>query len=294
MKKKATIGTIQYAFHVNASNYGILLAKSTLDREFSLHRHDFYEFEIVVSGEVTHSLIGWEERLVRGDFHCLGPDTPHSVIAERREGMIYNISVFLPDAPPALRAAVESFTFPCHGHLPEEVLQRLEGLYDILFLDARAHVPYEEEKVSSLAVYILKVLAEYAAFFDGGATAAHRQPHVQAALAIVRERYATDLTLSDVAAMLGLSTGYLSSLFTKELGIGFKDYLSAVRVRHAMRLLASTDDGVTEIALASGFGSFSSFERAFGRIAGMTPRDYRRHAATGLRIEQGTRTLDAT
>lgn len=267
---------VKYAFHVNASNYGILLAKSTLDRDFPLHHHDFYEFEIVVSGEITHTVDGREERLARGDFHCLAPEMPHGLMAERREGMIYNISVFLPDAPPAVREAVSSFVFPCYGRLPAEELSVVEGLYDILFRDARSHAPHERERVSSLVVYILTVLAEHAVLFGEGVTAARIQPHVQAAMTFIRERYAAELTLTDVAAALGLSEGYLSMLFAKELGVGFKEYLNAIRVRHAMQLLASTDRSVTEIALASGFGSFSTFERRFSRIAEMTPREYRR------------------
>lgn len=276
--KTSGVRTIKYAFHCNAGDYGILLAKSALTRNFSLHTHDFYEFEIVVRGEVLHTISAQGEHLTRGDFHCLAPDTLHSVEAASTDGLIYNISVYLPDAPPSVRDALAAFAFPCRGKLPEEVLLRLEGLYDLLFSDARAHVPHEKEKVSALAVYILTALSEHAVFFGGNVTAAHIMPHVQRAMAIVRERYAEDLRLCDVAAVLGLSEGYLSSIFASELGVGFKEYLRTVRIRHAMQMLATTDESVTAIALASGFGSFSNFERSFSRACGVTPREYRRHA----------------
>ena len=112
-------------------------------------------------------------------------------------------------------------------------------------------------------------------------TASHIMPHVQSAMAIVRERYAEELSLSDVADMLGLSAGYLSALFTRALGVGFKEYLRTVRIRHAMQLLAASEDSVTAIAMASGFGSFSNFERTFAKTCGVTPREYRRRLRGG-------------
>ena len=277
-KKQSAVRTIKYAFHCNAGDYGILLAKSAMTRNFPLHTHDFYEFEIVVHGEVLHTISEQGEHLVRGDFHCLAPDTLHSIEGKSADGLIYNISVYLPDAPPAVRDALAAFAFPCRGKLPEDVLSRLEGLYDLLFADARSHAPHEREKVSSLVVYILTALSEHAVFFGGNVTAAHIMPHVQSAMAIVRERYAEDIHLCDVAAALGLSDGYLSSIFASELGVGFKEYLRTVRIRHAMQMLAATDESVTAIALASGFGSFSNFERSFSKMCGATPREYRRHA----------------
>lgn len=276
--KSTDIRTIKYAFHCNAGDYGILLAKSALTRSFPLHTHDFYEFEIVVRGEVLHTISEQGEHLLRGDFHCLAPDTLHSIEAVSTDGLIYNISVYLPDAPQSVRDALSAFAFPCRGKLPEDMLSRLEGLYDLLFSDARAHATHEREKVSTLVVYILTALSEHAVFFGSDVTAAHIMPHVQRAMAIVRERYAEDLRLSDVASALGLSEGYLSAIFASELGVGFKEYLRTVRLRHAMQMLAATDESITTIAMASGFGSFSNFERSFSKMCGATPREYRRHA----------------
>ena len=164
-EKCSSIRTIKYAFHCNAGEYGILLAKSAMTRDFPMHTHDFFEFEIVVSGEILHTIAEQGECLIRGDFHCLAPDTLHSIASASKDGMIYNISVYLPDAPQAVRDTLSAFSFPCRGKLPEETLRRLEGLYDLLFSDARSHVLHEREKVSSLVVYILTSLSEHAVFF---------------------------------------------------------------------------------------------------------------------------------
>ena len=45
-----------------------------------------------------------------------------------------------------------------------------------------------------------------------------------------------------------------------------------------LALLATTDISVTDIAFAVGFGSFCAFSRAFRRLCGMTPTEFRKFA----------------
>ena len=51
--------------------------------------------------------------------------------------------------------------------------------------------------------------------------------------------------------------------------------MNRYRVQHACRLLRSTGDSITAIALQSGFSTIRNFNRAFREETGMTPREYR-------------------
>jgi AraC-like DNA-binding protein len=192
------------------------------------------------------------------------------------EALIYNISVQATEAAESLRETVGRFSFPSAGRLSEEALSSLVAVYDILLQEARAGGEDVALRVSALCNYILLLLL-------GAVNRSLLPPvpkgamqYVLAATAIVREEYQRDLRLGEVADRLGLSSGYLSSIISECLGATFKEYLAATRVRRAMALLAGTADTVTEIAFASGFGSFSAFERVFSKLCGMTPREYRR------------------
>jgi transcriptional regulator GlxA family with amidase domain len=59
-------------------------------------------------------------------------------------------------------------------------------------------------------------------------------------------------------------------------GRGLWDFLVELRIDHAAALLRETTDGVTQIAMESGFGSLSSFNRHFQKRHRCAPRDYRR------------------
>jgi len=64
------------------------------------------------------------------------------------------------------------------------------------------------------------------------------------------------------------------------LGVSPHQYLVRARLRNAARLLVETDAAVTSIAYESGFADLSNFMRSFRRVAGATPREFRKAART--------------
>lgn len=98
---------------------------------------------------------------------------------------------------------------------------------------------------------------------------------IQQAMRYIKIHFAEPLTLADVAKSVHLSESYFSSLFKKGCGSSFREYLNAVRVEEAKRLLDLMQQSVTEIALAVGFESQSYFSKVFRAVTGMTPKEYR-------------------
>ena len=88
-----------------------------------------------------------------------------------------------------------------------------------------------------------------------------------------------DVSLGEVARAVNVSANYFSELFKKATGINFVDYVSRVRVEKTKHLLLDQNRQITEIAFDVGFKSLSQFNRTFRRHAGMSPREYREHAA---------------
>lgn len=84
-----------------------------------------------------------------------------------------------------------------------------------------------------------------------------------------------ELSLEAVARHVGLSRTYLSSLFEKETGTGYSEYLNGLRIREARRLLKTSSLKIYEIGERCGFNSVEYFSRLFRRVVGMTPAAYR-------------------
>ncbi len=83
-----------------------------------------------------------------------------------------------------------------------------------------------------------------------------------------------DLSLKSAASYVNLSPTYFCSLFKKETGMNFSDYLSNVRIEKAKILLEQTSKAVSEIAFEVGFGDYRYFGQIFKKLTGETPREY--------------------
>ena len=86
------------------------------------------------------------------------------------------------------------------------------------------------------------------------------------------------LRINDLADLVSLSPGYLSSLFKTETGRSFTDYVLDRRIAAAEDLLRYSDHSLAEISDMTGFSSQSYFIHCFREQTGVTPREYRLRA----------------
>ena len=95
--------------------------------------------------------------------------------------------------------------------------------------------------------------------------------------------HAEPLTLSGLAALVGLSKFHLVRAFRSAYGDTPMRYLSRRRIAHAQDLLRHANLTVTEICMLVGFSSLGSFSAKFTELVGESPVAYRaRHAGDGL------------
>lgn len=99
---------------------------------------------------------------------------------------------------------------------------------------------------------------------------------VELAKEYVEEHYYENLMLSDAAQRVGVSAGYLSTLFQKQLSKGFVDYLNEVRIEHACAYLQQNYLKTYEIAYKIGFRDEKYFSKVFKKVKGMSPSEYRK------------------
>lgn len=92
--------------------------------------------------------------------------------------------------------------------------------------------------------------------------------------------YATPITVQDVADFVGLSRSQLFRVFMSCEGVSPKQVLTALRLRHACRLLTDTDMSVDEIARQAGLASAQRLGVLFREKLDATPGEYRKNAGT--------------
>ncbi|MGM9630465.1 response regulator transcription factor [Butyricicoccus sp.] len=92
----------------------------------------------------------------------------------------------------------------------------------------------------------------------------------------IQEHYRENISLTDAANAVHLTTTYLSFVFHKETDITFSEYLQSCRINHAKELLERTNERVREIGALVGYNDNRHFSRIFKKTTGMTPQEYRK------------------
>lgn len=92
---------------------------------------------------------------------------------------------------------------------------------------------------------------------------------------IIDHRYEEDISLESISDELNYNPNYISSIFKKETGITFSDYLLDIRFDKAKELLIETDLTVKEIAERLKYSNSQNFIRSFKKRESTTPGKFR-------------------
>ena len=101
-------------------------------------------------------------------------------------------------------------------------------------------------------------------------------PEVAKALSFIWRHFGDPIGVEDVVTVTAMSRCSLYHAFETYLGRTMRDEIERKRVEHARKLLSTTTDKVSHIARQSGFASGEQFCRAFARVTGATPREFRK------------------
>ncbi|MFW6234852.1 MAG: helix-turn-helix domain-containing protein, partial [Spirochaetota bacterium] len=92
----------------------------------------------------------------------------------------------------------------------------------------------------------------------------------------IREHFADPgLGLTSIAESFNRSENYLSSFYKEQTGIRLSDALLEIRMERARALLSQGFDVIDRVALECGYTNATSFRRAFKRVYGVSPSEFR-------------------
>ncbi|MCR5715284.1 MAG: response regulator [Lachnospiraceae bacterium] len=93
--------------------------------------------------------------------------------------------------------------------------------------------------------------------------------------AYVKEHFAEEISLDDMARMVDISPYYFSKLFKKETGENFIEYLNYTRIVNAKLLLANPKYTIKEVCVMCGYSDPNYFSRIFRKYEGVSPSEFR-------------------
>jgi AraC family transcriptional regulator len=102
---------------------------------------------------------------------------------------------------------------------------------------------------------------------------------------LIDAQISNEITISDLAAVAGLSQFHFIRAFKDSVGLSPYQYVLSERVRRARDLLLNFDLSIAEVALVVGFSDASQLSRVFRKFVGITPTAFRRETGSSLPIK---------
>ncbi|MCM1044493.1 MAG: AraC family transcriptional regulator [Candidatus Gastranaerophilales bacterium] len=239
------------------------------------HSHNFYEIFYLLSGQCHYLLDENVYRLEKGDLVFIAPGALHHSIYKEGE----NCEIYM------IYFKKEHLLLE-HMALPQSFMGSVPALYQepfaaLLSRMLSEHARIDEYSESFISVYLQEILLmlmrhSVLAERDPGLLNS-RDADILLATKYIYKHFKKQLSLEEVSAVASLSPTYFSKKFKQTTGMGFKEYLNYVRLKHAQTALLTTDCSITEIALEYGFNDSNYFKDLFKKVYGKSPREFRKN-----------------
>jgi two-component system, response regulator YesN len=138
------------------------------------------------------------------------------------------------------------------------------------WLPALQHCIHYNELTSFLSERVNSILDQLRQ--AGGGKEAQQMKYVKD---YIEEHYHENISLESIASMVYMNPYYFSSFFKKHTKQNFKQYVTEVRMKQAVRMLLQTDMMVYEIAERVGYNNARQFSDMFKKHYGKLPNEYK-------------------
>lgn len=243
------------------------------------HYHTFYElFYLLVGepGECRFLLKDSVYQLSRGDLVFISPGEPHHALYSLGASCEIITICFKKEHLPQGYEPEELRSFM--GSVPALYQEEFHGLLARMLSESSHIDEYSERFMSCYLHEVLLMLMRHSVMNEKEPELLNsKDADILLATKYIYKNFRKPLTLQEVSAVASLSPTYFSKKFKLITGMGFKEYLNFVRLKHAQAALLTTSSTITDIALEYGFNDSNYFKDLFKKVYGKSPREFRKN-----------------
>lgn len=241
----------------------------------AMHKHDnALEIILIRNGNGVHIIDGKSYSTRQGDLLIINSGVVHDESTASSVNLsIYSCAITNLQLPglPANQLLSQDF---CPILQTGSYYHRLSSLLEMIFHTATEESAYSSETAHNLLrAFLLTILAmqqETLQKLDS-----QENTLVLSVRDYIDRRYMEALTLKALAAEFHVNAYYLAHIFSKMYNFSLMQYVTRRRIGEAQTLLIDFNAPITDIALQVGYASSSHFNKAFNKIAGLSPSKYR-------------------
>lgn len=251
------------------------------------HYHSFYEIFYLWSGSCRFLLKDTVYQLEAGDLVFIAPGELHHSLYSAGEICEIVMIYFKEEYLHLSDRSADSFTsisgqgLQLHsfmGSVPTVYREYLHSLLTRMLTENSRFDEYSEHFERCYLEELLLILMRHSVMNEKEPDLLNsRDADILLATRYIYNNFRKPLTLEEVSSVASLSPTYFSKKFKLITGMGFKEYLNYVRLKHAQTALLTTDSPITDIALEYGFNDSNYFKDLFKKVYGKSPREYRKN-----------------
>ncbi len=241
------------------------------------HFHNYYELFYLHSGKCRFFLKDRICQPEKGDFVLIAPgDLHHSLYYP---GITCDIvALYFKDS--FLIPSLFAHTLPSQsfmGTVPAPYREEFHTLLSRMFTESEGLDAHSPAFMTCYLNELLLLLMRHSVMWEEAPELVNaKDADIMAAAKYIYRNFRNPITLEEAASIAGLSPTYFSKKFKLLTGMGFKEYLNHIRLRHAAAALLNTEGSITDIALSYGFNDSNYFKDLFKKEYGKSPRSYRK------------------
>lgn len=239
-----------------------------------LHNHDYYEITLVEEGNSIHCVNKKYVPMSRAYLMFIRPDDEHCYLSYKSENYtMFNVRMSkevyesIRDFLGGATLPLEKTELPVSVRVPEEELKRLAArLREIKSMPTS---PFRGACLKSLFCDVFIELLRERGTGDG------MPEWLSGLLDRLAKSFASETDLNALARESGVTREHMCRSFRKYLNATPSQYINALRLQNAARLLTYSDRDIIEISSESGFNNLGYFYRLFTDYFKIPPNQYR-------------------
>ena len=261
-------------------------------RELRMKKHDFWEIGYVYEGGGTLHSGGSAENINPGEFVIIQPDTEYDITSPpKNEGALLWMCSCIFKREYA-ESIFNAYTDIAGGDYV---------LYKRLIGEKNICIHLRDNNVSNIRGLLWVIANEYAHFTTGSETVIHHSltdllvcasriyenngnknalqiggGDIKELVRYLQTHFSYHITLEHLAERMHISREYLARSFKQRTGKTIFETLTEIRLKTAMDMLRSPQKHpIGDIAEYCGYSSIGNFQKAFKKMTGISPREYR-------------------
>ncbi len=247
--------------------HGNTMEKSTKD-----HWHTKYELVFVMEGRGEHFVNGQRYEISDGDVFIVSPADFHRYYNAGDEAFVaarinFSNAFYFYYLNPNCRFD----EFPVTARLTGDDFQKAKKIAWLLLEEYQEPDSMMKNELCRDLIEQMLVLVSRNCHQPGEKV----DYKLKAALDYIQNNFHNPIKIGDIAKAVSYAPNYLSSQFSKKLGINIRDYLQEMRLYYARDLIRFSDFSISEICYKSGFETTTYFSKAFKAKFNQSPNGYK-------------------